>query len=146
MTKQQTKEEAFKSNLVTLIVVEAIGVICLVLGFIIQDLMIVAMIFAATFILVGPYVWAKGKKCINRSYCPSCSTKYNYQKDISWEVTDTMETATKETANVEFECVCPNCNEVQVFNQNFVTASYDQKKNSWKQNNIQTLTRKYFWK
>ena len=146
MKKQQTKEEAFKSNLITLIVLEAIGVICLVLGFIIQDLLIFAMLFALTFILVAPYVWVQGKKRINRSYCPSCSTKYDYQKDISWEVTDTTETATKETANVEFECLCRNCKEKQEFTQKFVVATYDQKNNSWKENNIETLTRKYFWK
>ena len=146
MKKQQTKEEALKSNSTTLIVLEAIGAICLVLGFVIPDIIIIALLFALTFILMGPYVYYKGKQTINRSYCPSCSTKYDYQKDVAWEVMDKVETDTKVTATVEFACTCHNCQETQNFTQKFVVASYNQKTNSWKENNIYNLVRNYFWK
>ena len=146
MNKQEAKEKALKSNLTTFIVLEAIGVVCVVLGLIVKAILIFALLFGVTFILMAPYVWWNGKKCISRSFCLNCATKYNYQDDITWEVTDTTETNTKETATVEFECTCPSCNEKQTFTQKFVVAAFNQKTNSWKEFNIDTLTRKYFWK
>ena len=57
------KDKALKSNKITFIVLEAIGVVCLALGFIIGDLVMYAgILFGATFILCGPYVWGMGKK------------------------------------------------------------------------------------
>ena len=127
------------------IIIEAIGVVCLVLGFVL-GIAIIGILFALSFILGGLYVWSKGKKCISRSYCPHCEKKYNYDTDISWEITDTTETINKITANVEFECICSKCENQQTFTQKFVTSYYDQKQDAWKENNIHTMARKYFWK
>ena len=145
MKKQQTKEEALRSSWAVLIVLWAIGCACLIFGLIVREFLDFAGIIAAIMILVGPYLLITTRKRIKRSYCPSCATAYDYQKDISWEETEEMETDNKQTAVVEFVCHCRKCNEKTIFTKKFVVASYDKNKNTWKYNNVETLARKYFW-
>ena len=140
------KDKALKSNKITFIVLEAIGVACLALGFIIGDLVMYAgILFGATFILCGPYVWGMGKKCINNSFCPQCGSKYQYETDIAWEVASETDNGQKEKTTVEFSCTCRKCNHEAEFTKTFVTAYYDKQK-GWVHHNIQTLVKKYFWK
>ena len=146
MEKQKTKEKALKENKTTFIVLEAIGVAFLVLGIILSDLLIIAAMFAITFILGGVWSFFRGKKIISRSFCPHCNTKYDYQKDISWEEIQRDETVDKVMAKVEFQCCCPQCKEKIDFVESFKIMYYDKQKNTWKQNNLSTMARKYFWK
>ena len=151
MTKEKKtktpKDKALKSNKITFIVLEVIGIACLAAGYIIGDMVLYAgVLFGGCFVLMGPYVWAKGKKCINNSFCPECGTKYQYETDVEWEVTGQTDDGNKEKAIVEFNCVCRKCNHEAEFTQTFVTAYYDNKKGTWVRHNVKTLARKYFWK
>ena len=146
MKKQQTKKEALKKNLIEFIIFEAIALVIVILGIIISDFILFALIFAVAFALGGLYFWFDGKKRIKHSYCPYCEAKYNYKDDIKWEETESIETNRKETSVVEFECTCPNCKEVTTFTKKFVTAQYVEKTGEWKQYSIDSLVKNFFWK
>ena len=146
MAKQITKGKALKDNLRTFIVIEALAVIFFVVGFIIPAIQIIAILFAVSFVLGGFIAFSAGKKCINRSFCPKCSAKYDYERDISWEEIEREEKTNKIVAKVEFRCVCPECKQQNEFVQPFTILYYDKQKNTWKQNNLRTMARKYFWK
>ena len=145
MKETDTKEKALKENTKIVIVMELIGVICLAIGIIFEDLVFIGVI-GLILIPAGFFVLSDGKKRINRSFCPYCGEKYDYENDVSWEETERFDEENKVVANVEFECCCSNCGETQEFSQKFTILSYDKNKNTWKQNNLKTMARKYFWK
>ena len=146
MSKQVTIEQAKKANLITFIVLEAIAVICLVVGLIVDLIFIVGAVFAATFFLGGIYLYFDGKKRIKFSFCPECKTKYDYNNDISWEESEQIEKENSIDAVVDFECVCHNCGNVREFSRKFQIAYYEKSKGRWRQNNLSSMVRKYFWK
>lgn len=85
------------------------------------------------------------RKRIKRSFCPNCGEKYNYQNDVSWEVSDVETNDKKQVARVEFECTCHECGHTTEFAEKFVTATIDEN-GKIRNNNIQDQAKKYFIK
>lgn len=146
MKKQMTKKDAKKNNLITTIVILAIGVVILVLGLCIEDLLFLALLFGGCFVLLSPYVWYIGNKSIKHSFCPHCETKYDYNENISWDEEDRIESENKITSVVEFTCTCPKCKEEYTFSEKFIIASYDKNKGVWVEHNLSQLAKKHFIK
>ena len=146
MKKQMTKKQAKRDNLIVFIIVLAIGIALLALGLTISELKLIGLFFGGIFILCAPIAWCSRNKSIKHSYCPHCDAKYDYNRDISWDETDRIETDTKVTSVVEFTCVCPNCGEEYIFSEKFLTASYDKNKGAWKEHNLRTIAKKHFVK
>ena len=144
--KVTTKKKALKENLIQLIIFEILGAACLVLGFLIEGIMIFGLLFGVSFILIGIFLYFRGRKAIKYSYCPDCNTKYDYDDNINWEEVERIEKNDKVISKVEFKCVCPNCGKVQEFSQDFTVAHYDKQKGVWKENNLNSMVRKYFVK
>lgn len=144
--KVKTKDKALRENLIQLIIFEILGAAALILGILIEGIMIFGILFAVVFIPLGIILFFKDRKAIKYSYCSDCNTKYDYDNNINWEEVERIEKNDKVISKVEFECVCPNCGKVQEFSQDFTVAYYDKQKGVWKENNLNSMVRKYFVK
>ncbi len=144
--KVKTKDKALRENLIQLIIYEILGAAALILGILIEGIMIFGILFAVVFIPLGIIEFFRGKKAIKYSYCSDCNTKYDYDNNINWEEVERIEKNDKVISKVEFKCVCPNCGKVQEFSQDFTVAHYDKQKGVWKENNLNSMVRKYFVK
>lgn len=82
------------------------------------------------------------RKKIKRSYCPYCGEHYNYEDDVSWEVSNVVESANDTRANVDFNCACSNCGEETSFTQNFRVGYF--KNGNYVEENIFNVAKKYF--
>ena len=145
MKKQTTIKQAKRKNLIEFIILELIGVACIVVGAIIE-LMLFGLIFGVVFLFAGVYSWFSTKKAIKHSFCPHCQTKYDYNKDISWDEVESDSTDTTEFSIVEFTCTCPKCGEELTFSQKFVTSTYNKSKDRWIDRNLDVMVKKHFIK
>ena len=95
-------------------------------------------------------------KRVKRCHCRECGEKYNYNRDVEWEVTD-IELKERNTnpnsdkkqivavriEHIDAECHCENCGAVSSFHHKFQTGvEYDNGSADVK--NIETLVRRYF--
>ena len=145
MAKETTREKAKRGNLILFIVMLLIGIVAIVLDLVVFSSTIV-LIIGIVFVVGAIYIFFSTNTAIKRSFCPKCNTKYNYNEDIEWEEVNEIETESKVVGTVEFVCHCPNCHEEQTFTKKFTLSYYNEKKGEWKDNNLETLTRKYFIK
>lgn len=85
-------------------------------------------------------------KRVKRSFCKYCGAKYNYNRDIAWEVSSEEEKTNSLVAYVDVECTCQNCGAEVDFTLKQTTASVDPKTGRVKQYNLRNSMRKYFYK
>ena len=95
-------------------------------------------------------------KRVKRCFCHECGERYDYNRDVEWDVTEVeiKEKSTNPNSNrrqvvgiriehVDVECSCENCGATASFSHKFRTGEeYDD--GHAKVQNIQTLVRKYF--
>ena len=129
-------------------------------------MIIVAIVLAVSAILIGGVMVnfgfgilsALGLECVlgyfsirrlmgvKRSFCKECGTKYNYERDISWEIESEEEKENKVVDNIEVECTCPKCGATNNFTVTQTVAKLDTKTGQLKKFNISNLMRNYFYK
>lgn len=119
--------------------------ICAVIGTFLGGILI-GLIVAAVVICISAYFVLKNLVSIKRSFCKACGAKYNYERDISWEVSSQQEKERSVVAHVNVECTCPNCGEITEFSVTQTVASIDPKTGRIRQANISNLMKNYFYK
>ena len=91
----------------------------------------------ALLVLFGCIILSE-KNNIKRNFCPECSTKYDYETDVRWSVTNsrhiTREPSSSRSNNasllaedkalVHCECVCRGCGKVTEFQKNITICKY----------------------
>ena len=102
-------------------------------------------------------VWLpKQFKRVKRCFCSECGAKYDYQEDVSWEVSDieikekstnpnskSRQVAAVRIEYVDFECSCEKCGSVSTFTHKFQTGvEYDDGREKVK--NVALLIKDYF--
>ncbi len=102
----------------------------------------VISLFATFIFIVLTGVVNSDKKRIKRSYCPYCGEKYDYETDVSWEVTNVTISNNDKKADVDFECECSNCGEETRFTKNFKIAYFQN--GNYVEKDIQVEAKKYF--
>ena len=112
---------------------------------------ILVAIIGVMWMIMNPVHYAKERKRIADIYCPVCGTKYDWDKDVGCEVTDSEANAritvtgdVKSSAHdtVEFECHCHNCGNVTTFSKRFKTGKG--KNGHIQSQSLERLARKYF--
>ena len=117
----------------------------------------IAMAFYAICVLCELIIWLpKELKRVKRCFCRHCGEKYDYNRDVSWDVSD-VEIKEKSTnpnsqgkqvvgvryEHVDVECTCANCGEEFCFSQKFKTGVvYDNGHVDAK--NIKSIMKNYF--
>ena len=102
-------------------------------------------------------VWIPSElKRVKRCFCPECGEKYDYNRDVEWEVSDieireknaNPNSDRKQIVGIRFEhvdaeCHCARCGATRSFSQKFRTGVvYDN--GQVKVDNIQVIVKKYF--
>ena len=122
-------------------------------GDVVTTVIIVSLLSFAT----GYFIYKGENERIKRSFCPNCETKYDYEDDVSWEVTQenvsypksnsssSNDVYARRTAVLEFSCECSCCGHVTGFSKNFeIAVQYNN--GNIREKNIRTEARKYFVK
>lgn len=142
------REKALRTNRIISIIEIAIGAVLLgivaIFGLKMSEVVVVLIGFVGVTLFIAGILWGTMIKAqVKRCYCKNCGEKYNYQNDISWEVTDQIETDKDVTDVVDFTCVCAHCGEVLHFTKKFKIAFYDNKGNLHKRD-IRVLASNFF--
>lgn len=150
----QTLAEAKKKTIVTCILAGLVYAIVCVPFFIISPLFGVILLIPAPFLVA--YLYYQYNQKSKRNFCPKCGAKFDYEKDISWNVTNSEEKSYTPQSNsnskkivektfetVCFDCRCAKCGEVTTFNKKFTTAvCYDD--GSVQEKSVETQAKEYF--
>lgn len=136
MKKIETLADAKKKFkfevIISVIIYAVIAVLALVLLGVFGIFVTVALL-----VLLG-YIILSEKKRIKRNFCPDCSTKYDYETDVRWSVTNsqritrrpssshsnTPSLLAEDKALVHCECVCHSCGKVTEFRKNITISKY----------------------
>ena len=151
----QTAEEAKRKTNNTFIVIAIVcAAIAGLLCFLHYIFGLIAFVFSIP--LVG-FLYLDGRKKDKRNFCKECGTKYDYQNDISWTITDVVRkkmssgsssstsrrVCQTEEAKVDFTCSCHKCGAEVDFRLKFTVATwYDD--GTYKEYNIKDMAKKYF--
>ena len=143
MKKVPSKKAAKRSNFILFalfVITAVVAVACLT----IPEAQMIAPP-AGFFSLIFLLIHSSEAKKIKRSYCRACSAPFDYDRDISWEEIDEVESGNTLVSTVEFTCVCPACGKEHIFRKKFVVARRDSKTGQVKYSNIKNLARKTFY-
>jgi hypothetical protein len=139
----QEKKNRLKTNFVWIIVSAVIMLVGVPLFFV-QP--IVAFFVFATGL--GSFIgFLVQRKRIKRCYCPACSTRFDFEKDVKWKEINRSSVVTgKEKrikARVKFICTCPECQKKTEFAVTF-TVSRLTDAGAFSRDDLDELARKYF--
>lgn len=154
LKEPQTLAEAKKKTIVTCIVSGLAYAIVCVLFFIISPWLGGILLIPAPFLIAYVYYLCNQKS--KRNFCPKCGAKFDYEKDVSWNVTNYEEKSYTPQSNsnskkivekrfetVCFDCKCAKCGEVTSFEKKFTTAvCYDD--GSVQVKSAETQAKEYF--
>ena len=82
-------------------------------------------------------------KVSKKRHCRECGAKYNYNKDVAYDVTNIEVKKRAQYARIDFECYCPKCGTVTSFGKKIKTAKVD-KDGNIKEINIRKKSYSYF--
>lgn len=124
-------------------------------GFLITTIVLLVII-VVSFILLAPlgflllavsvWLWPGEFMRIRRVYCNQCGNAFDWQRDVSCQTQNQVQSAKKVTATVEFECRCHHCGAEKTFRKVFTIARYSEQDHSWRKENLSALCRRYFEK
>ena len=122
------RQKALRKNLILLLSGTGVGVILAILGLILPGavgsiILIIGLLCIFTFLV---YAFLEIPR-IKRNFCTECGEKYDYDEDVSWEMTDEDVTDKRVLDTVEFTCTCGNCGAERHFYKTFCVASVDDK-------------------
>lgn len=144
--KFNERKKAMRGYLIKFFIITGVtAAICIVVGAIFGGIQI-GLILAAIIVGVCAYFGLRNLVSIKRSFCKFCGAKYNYENDISWEVSSEEEKERSVVAHVNVACTCPRCGEVTEFSVSQTVASVDAKTGRVRKSNISNLMRNYFYK
>lgn len=147
MILHETKKQALKHNAIFFFIFLALSSVCIVLGIVLPgDWTYALLAFGVLWFGYSFYYLINGILRINRSYCPECSTGYDYENyDVTWhEISQSVEND-KVISTIKFECVCPKCGNKVTFHKTFRRGTYSQDQEKWKEHDIYALAKKIFW-
>ena len=142
--KSPAKQKAKLGALIILLGCVAVGVVAY---FIVAELFSgpIGLVFLAVMVIIGLWLWLKELKRVKHGFCPKCGVPYSYSENVSCEEVEEIDSGKEIKSVVEFECICPECNEKQTFTKSFITAYYSEK-TGWVQKDLENLVKKYFFK
>lgn len=123
-----------------------LGIILLIIGLLMTDSGLTLIYISIGVMLLAVGLFVSQIFPILNSFCDRCGTNYNYDTDVSWYVSQVTVEGTNKYADVKITTVCPNCGYQTTFSKKFKVEYYNQSKNTWVQNNVEAMVRKYFWK
>ena len=155
MKKIETLADAKKKLKSEAIISAIIYAVIAVLAFIFLGVLGIFVV-VALLVLLG-YIILSEKKKIKRNFCPDCSTKYDYETDVRWSVTNsrhitrqsssshsnTASLRAEDKALVHCECVCRGCGKVTEFHKNITICKY-YSDGSTQRTNLREYMRRYF--
>ena len=121
-------------NLITIIVLDAIFLTLMIVGFALMSktpLLVILGLFGLLCLIASPGAYLFARKETNNIHCKKCGEKYDYNSDVEWEETDfgvsTItrhdETTAEAKSKVEFHCVCHNCGAEKTFRKKFTVGT-----------------------
>ena len=127
------REEALKKNSRVTWLSLIIGVLSIVVSFVLLNFDIqiefAGVLLLGGFIEIIIFFVCLGRRTrLKRIHCDLCGKKYDYEKEVAWEVlsyvtkTGTNGNAKKE-ANVKVDCICGNCGTSKTFGRVVTVAS-----------------------
>lgn len=139
----QEKKNRLKTNFIWVIV----GLMITLVGgglFLLNPLVAVFVFVTGLGSFIGFLVQ---RKRIKRCYCPACSIRFDFEKDVKWKETNRSSVVTgkekRVKARVKFICTCPECQKKTEFAVTF-TVSRLTDAGTFSRDDLDELARKYF--
>lgn len=141
------KEVANKTSRKISLIILAVGVGSIVLSLLLSLIspIFIFLIFIGFGCLIGSVVNRVTQlSSIKHSFCSKCGKQFDYENDVSWTESGIIETEKSVKSEVDFECECRHCGNIDTFSKKFEIASVDDKGRVTKKN-LRDLVSKHFW-
>lgn len=153
-TAPQTLEEAKEKTKATTLLVAIIFAVFVVLFCLLH--IILGLLWAVASVVIIMCMRLKWNQKNKRNFCPNCGEKFDYDRCVSWEISNVerkhltpnqnasgKQVVQKDVATVVFTCTCQSCGTEKEFSQKHdVTVWYDN--GTYKEIDLNNVARQYF--